>query len=40
VPCQQEGCERRRESYSACLDLMRAERVIEVAQRLLSQAGA
>jgi heptosyltransferase-3 len=40
VPCQQEGCERRRESYSACLDLMRAERVIEAARRLLNQTGA
>jgi len=40
VPCQQEGCERRRESYSACLDLMRAERVIDAAQSLLSQTGA
>jgi heptosyltransferase-3 len=40
VPCQQEGCERQRESYSACLDLMGAGRIIEAAQRLLSQTGA
>jgi len=40
VPCQEEGCERRRESYSACLDLMPAERVIGAAQRLLNQTGA
>ena len=40
VPCQEEGCERRRESYSACLDLMPAERVIGAAQRLLNQEAA
>jgi heptosyltransferase-3 len=40
VPCQQEGCERHRESYSACLDLMRADRVIGAAQLLLSQSAA
>jgi heptosyltransferase-3 len=39
VPCQQEGCERHRESYSACLELMSAERVIEAAQ-ILSRSGA
>ncbi len=40
VPCQQEGCERRRESYSACLDLMGAGRILETAERLLIQTGA
>jgi heptosyltransferase-3 len=35
VPCQQEGCEHHRESYSACLDRMSAERVIEAAQTLI-----
>jgi heptosyltransferase-3 len=40
VPCQQEGCERHRESYSACLDRMSAPRVIEAAQALLDTAPA
>jgi heptosyltransferase III len=40
VPCQQEGCERHRESHSACLDSMRAERVVNAAQRILSRSGA
>ena len=40
VPCQQEGCQRHRESHSACLDLMRAERVVDAAQRILSRSGA
>ncbi len=40
VPCQQEGCERHRESYSACLDLMSAERVVDAATRILSRSGA
>ncbi len=31
VPCQQEGCERHRESHSACLDRMSAARVIDAA---------
>ena len=30
VPCQLEGCERRLESYSACLDELAAERVVVV----------
>lgn len=37
VPCQQEGCERHRESYSACLDRMSAGRVIEAARDLLER---
>lgn len=43
VPCQEEGCERHRESRSACLDLMGAARVIAAARgtlRLESAAGA
>ena len=35
VPCQREGCERRRESFSACLDTLSAARVIAAAQALL-----
>jgi heptosyltransferase-3 len=35
VPCQREGCERHRESHSACLDAMSAARVIAAAQALL-----
>jgi heptosyltransferase-3 len=35
VPCQQEGCERHRESYSACLDAMEAGRVVQAAGELL-----
>jgi heptosyltransferase-3 len=35
VPCQEEGCERHRESYSACLDRMSAARVIEAARALI-----
>jgi heptosyltransferase III len=38
VPCQQEGCERHRESYSACLDRMSAVRVIDAAQILTRSA--
>ena len=37
VPCQQEGCERHRESYSACLDRMNPARVIEAAQTLIGR---
>jgi heptosyltransferase-3 len=36
VPCQLEGCERHRESFSACLDALSAESVIEAAQALLT----
>ncbi len=35
VPCQKEGCERHRESHSACLDAMSASRVIAAAHALL-----
>jgi heptosyltransferase-3 len=35
VPCQLEGCERHRESYSQCLDRLPAERVIVAVRRLL-----
>jgi heptosyltransferase-3 len=35
VPCQLEGCERRRDSYSQCLDRLPAERVIAAAESLL-----
>ena len=37
VPCQLEGCDRHRESYSECLDRLPAERVID-ASRLLMRA--
>lgn len=40
VPCQGEGCERHLESYSACLDGMRTERVIADVDALLAEAGA
>jgi len=42
VPCQQEGCDRHRESHSACLDRMSAERVIAAARAAIdaSVAGA
>lgn len=41
VPCQEEGCEKHRESRSDCLDHMSAERVIAAAREALSQsAGA
>jgi heptosyltransferase-3 len=39
VPCQQEGCERHRESFSACLDALPATCVIDAAQALLSRSG-
>ena len=39
VPCQREGCERYRESFSACLDALPAASVIEAAQALLSRSG-
>jgi heptosyltransferase III len=38
VPCQEEGCERHRESYSACLDTLPAERVISAVDRVLDAA--
>lgn len=34
VPCQQEGCEHHRDSYSACLDRMSGNRVIEAARTI------
>jgi heptosyltransferase-3 len=37
VPCQQEGCDRHRESYSACLDAMPAARVIGAAEAMLAR---
>ena len=40
VPCQREGCERHRESFSACLDALTAASVIEAAQTLLTRSGA
>jgi heptosyltransferase-3 len=39
VPCQREGCERHRESFSACLDALSAASVIEAAQTLLTRSG-
>lgn len=40
VPCQQEGCERHRDSRADCLDRMSAERVIAAAREALSRSGA
>lgn len=41
VPCQQEGCDRHRESASDCLDAIGADRVIHALQQLLpAQGGA
>jgi len=40
VPCQEEGCEKHRESYSACLDRMSAERVIDAARAALRRSAA
>ncbi|HET7032602.1 MAG TPA: glycosyltransferase family 9 protein [Casimicrobiaceae bacterium] len=39
VPCQHEGCERHRDSFSACLDALSADSVIEAAQTLLTRSG-
>jgi len=36
MPCQLEGCERRLESYSACLDELPAERVIAAVEQALA----
>jgi heptosyltransferase-3 len=35
MPCQLEGCERRLDSYSCCLDELRAERVIAAIEEAL-----
>jgi len=40
VPCQQEGCDRHRESRAECLDRMDAARVIAAAGELLSRSAA
>ncbi len=40
VPCQQEGCERHRESRSDCLDRMSAARVIDAARDALNRSVA
>jgi heptosyltransferase-3 len=40
VPCQQEGCDRHRNSHAECLDRLPPERVIAVADQLLQQAVA
>jgi heptosyltransferase-3 len=39
VPCQREGCERDRSSFSACLDALSPMAVIDAAQALLIRAG-
>jgi len=36
VPCQLEGCDRHRDSHSACLDQLSAERVIALIAKVLS----
>ncbi|MEO8718276.1 MAG: hypothetical protein ABI423_08650, partial [Burkholderiales bacterium] len=40
VPCQEEGCEKHRESRADCLDLMSAARVIDAARAALNRGGA
>lgn len=40
VPCQEEGCEKHRESRSDCLDRMSAARVIDAAREALSRGAA
>lgn len=40
VPCQEEGCDKHRESRAECLDRMSAERVIAAAREALSRSGA
>ena len=40
VPCQREGCERHRLSFSACLDALSAASVIEAARSLLEPVTA
>jgi heptosyltransferase-3 len=40
VPCQFEGCDRHRESRSACLDRLDARRVIDAVDLLLREQGA
>jgi len=37
VPCQQEGCERHRESRSDCLDQMAVDRVVSAVEELLAE---
>lgn len=38
LPCQLEGCERRRESHSVCLDELEVERVTQVVRRALGDS--
>jgi heptosyltransferase-3 len=40
MPCQLEGCERRLESYSVCLDELLPEQVIAAVEQALNNAGA
>ena len=40
VPCQEEGCDKHRESRAECLDVMSADRVIEAAREALRKSGA
>ena len=37
LPCQLEGCERRLDSYSACLDRVAAAQVIEAVDQALAK---
>jgi heptosyltransferase-3 len=39
VPCHEEGCERRLDSYSRCLDELPLARVLEAVERLLGGGG-
>ncbi len=34
IPCQEEGCEQNRNSYSACLDNLEADKIIEIIDRI------
>jgi heptosyltransferase III len=40
VPCQEEGCEKHRESRADCLDRMSADRVIDAARAALNKSAA
>lgn len=40
VPCQEEGCQKRRDSYAECLDRMSPARVIEAARDALRRSAA
>jgi heptosyltransferase III len=39
LPCRQEGCERRLDSYSRCLDELSAAQVLDAVDQALASAG-